>query len=355
MHGEATSPQHRRGAIPLRANDTIDVTIESLLEQLNWIDWGVLTVLLIFAAGGIGRGFLIGVLDIAGLVVAAGIAQLSYLQVAAAVPAVPVVPAPLADATVFLVLFLVLAVVISIVIAILRRVVNPFISFLGPVAVLERGLGILPGLAKGALFAALLLVPFAIFPILPNVTDAVERSSIGSRLTYLAIDTAPKLGIAIDRNLSTDLVTLDPASANETITLQLGPLGTLTPDPIAEEQMLELINRERAAAGAGPLKLDERLRDVARQHSREMFELDYFSHSSPVSGSPADRLRAAQVPAVTMGENLAYAPNVQIAHEGLMNSPSHRANILQPEFTRLGIGVIRSERQGRMFSQEFAG
>ena len=92
---------------------------------------------------------------------------------------------------------------------------------------------------------------------------------------------------------------------------------------------------------------------MARDHSLEMFQLDYFSHNSPTSGSPFDRMHAAGIPFGVAGENLAYAPNVDIAHQGLMNSPGHRANILRPEFGHIGIGVIRSQVQGSMFTQDF--
>jgi uncharacterized protein YkwD len=92
---------------------------------------------------------------------------------------------------------------------------------------------------------------------------------------------------------------------------------------------------------------------VARAHSLEMFQLDYFSHTSPTAGSPFDRMHAAGIQFLVAGENLAYAPNVEVAHQGLMNSPGHRANILRPEFGRVGIGVIRSSAQGSMFTQDF--
>ena len=85
-----------------------------------------------------------------------------------------------------------------------------------------------------------------------------------------------------------------------------------------------------------------------------MFEQGFFAHQSPVSGSPADRMRRGGVRFMLTGENLAYTPNVQIAHEGLMNSPGHRANIIRPEFRRIGIGVIRSQFHGSMFTQNFA-
>ena len=94
-------------------------------------------------------------------------------------------------------------------------------------------------------------------------------------------------------------------------------------------------------------------RPVARQHSEEMFRLKYFGHQSPVSGSPFDRLAAAKISYSRAGENLAYAQSVAVAHRGLMDSEGHRENILRPEFTRVGIGVIAAGSYGRMFTQLF--
>jgi uncharacterized protein YkwD len=68
---------------------------------------------------------------------------------------------------------------------------------------------------------------------------------------------------------------------------------------------------------------------------------------------PFDRMREANVRFVTAGENLALVPTVQVAHRGLMNSPGHRANILYPQFARVGIGIMDGGIRGLMISQEF--
>ena len=102
------------------------------------------------------------------------------------------------------------------------------------------------------------------------------------------------------------------------------------PDAEAEARMLDLINVERLRAGLRPLVADERLREVARQHSQEMFRLGYFAHVSPSAGSPADRLQRSGVAFATAGENLAYAPTVEVAHSGLMASPGHRQATSSP-------------------------
>jgi len=64
-------------------------------------------------------------------------------------------------------------------------------------------------------------------------------------------------------------------------------------------------------------------------------------------------MRAAGIRYLTAGENLALAPTLQVAHNGLMNSPGHRANILHAQFGRLGIGILDGGIRGLMVSQEF--
>jgi uncharacterized protein YkwD len=125
------------------------------------------------------------------------------------------------------------------------------------------------------------------------------------------------------------------------------------PRPDLEAQMLELVNRERLAARLRPLAPDPELTEVARKHSADMFARGYFAHDTPEGLDPFARMRAAGVRYLTAGENLALAPSLQVAHHGLMNSPGHRANILHPQFGRLGIGIMDGGIRGLMISQEF--
>ena len=119
--------------------------------------------------------------------------------------------------------------------------------------------------------------------------------------------------------------------------------------------MLALINNDRESQGLKTLKMNNKLQEIARQHSIEMFRLSYFEHESPVSGSPFDRLKASGIQFVSAGENIAYAPSVSTAHIGLMNSPKHRDNILSDSFTEVGIGVISAGNWGSMYTQDFIG
>lgn len=146
-------------------------------------------------------------------------------------------------------------------------------------------------------------------------------------------------------------MTIAPNSS-ESVTL---PFSVTAAEPRSdlEEEMLRLINEEREKAGLSPLKYDKELRPVARAHSADMFARSYFSHISPEGKSPFDRIREANIRFLTAGENLAIAQTLLLAHEGLMNSPGHRANILRPAFGRVGIGILDGGVYGLMVTQKF--
>lgn len=123
----------------------------------------------------------------------------------------------------------------------------------------------------------------------------------------------------------------------------------------AEQQMLDLVNRERVNAGLRPLQADLQLTRLARLKSQDMINNNYFAHQSPTYGSPFDMMRADGVSYRYAGENLAGTPSVERAHSGLMNSPGHRANILNANYTHIGIGAVSGGPYGMMFTQMFIG
>jgi uncharacterized protein YkwD len=84
-----------------------------------------------------------------------------------------------------------------------------------------------------------------------------------------------------------------------------------------------------------------------------MFVRGYFGHITPDGISPFDRLLAAHIDFLVAGENIALAPTLTIAHEGLMNSPGHRANILDTQYGRIGIGIVDGGKYGIMITQMF--
>lgn len=325
-----------------------------LLQRLNWVDWVILLILFGYMLAGIRRGFVMGALDLAGMVVSLGAAVLFYRQFAGLILQLFDIPRAVAMIGSFLATVILAQIVFSAIVNLLFHISRPLLGLFGPLSFVDRGLGPVPGLIKGLIFSTLLLLPFALYPLAPQVSAGVERSALASRLVASAVEAAPNLEALMGRELNEGLTFLTPPQTEEGMKLNFGALGKLTPDPEAEQRMLALVNQERVKQGLRPLQFDDQLRDVARAHSMEMFELGYFAHNSPVTGTPFDRMRKAGIRFVVAGENLAYAPNIQIAHEGLINSPGHRANILRAEFGKVGIGVIKSEFRGSMFSQEFS-
>jgi uncharacterized protein YkwD len=112
-----------------------------------------------------------------------------------------------------------------------------------------------------------------------------------------------------------------------------------------EAELARLVNADRTRAGLGSLQLDVRLSQVARAHSEDMVRSHFVGHVSPTTGSAADRLHAARIPAQLILENVARAYSPGEVERGLMESPGHRANLLNGEVTRLGVGVALGEAQ----------
>ena len=216
----------------------------------------------------------------------------------------------------------------------------------------DRILGTVPGAIRSVFVVAVAILAIEALPVGSDAKAAVETSRTGRVVNAGIAALEPQIqSFAGQLGGSSFLVTRIGEDQTEHLDLPDGL--ELVADPVAERQLLDLVNEERAQRGIGVLVADERLVSVARSHSEEMFKPKYFSHDSPVSGSPFDRLKAAGITYSRAGENLAYAQSISVAHRALMDSPGHRENILRPEFTRIGIGVINAGIYGRMFTQLF--
>lgn len=220
---------------------------------------------------------------------------------------------------------------------------------------IDRVLGVFPSVARSLFVVGIVLAAVVVSPVSSELKAAVETSRMARALIERVTAIQPQLA-RLSGQLGDDVplfVTKLGADETEKLDKVLPDDLALEPDPVAERQLLDQVNEERTSVGLAPLEWDDRLVPVARAHSQEMFRLKYFAHQSPVTGSPFDRLKAAGITYTRAGENLAYAQSVTVAHRGLMSSEGHRANILSPEFTRIGIGVISAGPYGRMFTQLF--
>jgi uncharacterized protein YkwD len=131
-----------------------------------------------------------------------------------------------------------------------------------------------------------------------------------------------------------------------------------------EDQLIALINRERVSEGLNSLTPDPILSSVARGHSEDMAVRGYFDHHAPTGEpvTPMDRYLAAapERPDYAMvGENIYYRSNTDSvanyaseAHDAFMNSPGHRANVLMPQYTSVGVGIYRNPSTGEFWVTE---
>ncbi len=121
-----------------------------------------------------------------------------------------------------------------------------------------------------------------------------------------------------------------------------------------EQKALELLNADRTANGLPPLRLNARLAAIARAHAADMINRKFFAHDNPDGESPFDRMSRAGLRYSYAGENIAYDQTVEKIETGWMNSPPHRANILDPNFVEVGIGMVRDPQSGSLYGvQDF--
>ena len=130
--------------------------------------------------------------------------------------------------------------------------------------------------------------------------------------------------------------------------LNLGANGAAdSGDPArVPDDLLVLLNRARRDRGLGVVAPHTGLADVAESHSRDMATNDFVAHLSPSTGTPVQRVEAAGYRSGLVLENIGRGYSASEIHAGLMSSPGHRANILNPNVTHVGVGVV-SLREGR--------
>jgi uncharacterized protein YkwD len=215
-------------------------------------------------------------------------------------------------------------------------------------------LSILPAIFRGLIFISLILVLVATFPIQPTVKKAVLESKLAPVILKQAYKLEEPVK-AVFGGVTQDTLTFLTIKPQTSESVNLGfRTSDYKVDKGSEINMIELVNKERAERGLKTLTFDSTLREVARYHSKDMFERGYFSHYSPEDEDVSDRAERYEVDYMVIGENLAYAPNLEIAHRGLMNSEGHRANILSEDYNKIGIGVMNGGVYGYMYTQVFS-
>lgn len=315
---------------------------------MNWVDLVLIVILLFAAWHGWRRGFIRGALDLLTWIGSIALGYLFYPYMAGGISKIVTLGAWL------LPLSFILTVTIARILTglITKRIVGsiPEKTNAAPV---NRFFGIIPGAVNGLICATIIAAFLLALPLKKNITKETQQSQIARTLSVQAEWANKKLAPVFDQAVRQTMNSIsgEPQS-HEAVELHFTYDNPNIRSDL-ETQMLGLINKERAKEGLKPLKADPEETVVARAHSKDMFARGYFAHVNPDGKTPFDRMRAAKIKFTNAGENLALAQTLEIAHTNLMNSPGHRANIMNPKFNRVGIGIQDGGFYGLMISQEF--
>jgi uncharacterized protein YkwD/uncharacterized membrane protein required for colicin V production len=315
----------------------------------NLVDLGILVVAGIFIREGIRKGFFALMFELSGFVIGVIVALLTYAPIGEFLSGAFTMSRPFAKVLGFLAVWFLIA-------TILPALTN-FIYTKIPTEVLKNkynhAFGALPAIVEALLLSSFILSLAVSFPFPTMLKDRVFESRIGEPLVRVSYRVESAAAGLIDQDVRETLGFITIGEGPED-TIHLGfSTEKSYPDESLEGTMLTMINNERRDEGLEPYVIDQTLVEVARLHSADMFRHGYFSHLTPEGLTAADRALEGGVTFRKVGENIAYAPDVRMAHEGLMDSPTHRSNILSSEFTRIGIGIQNAGARGIMFTQNF--
>lgn len=321
---------------------------------MNPLDIIIIIIVLVSMVAGIRRGFIVGVYDMLVAIISLVFAAIAYDRAAGLIGGILDLSEPSLNLAGFIAAYAVLAVPGTLFLRPLVRRFRALTGIVPGVHPIDRSLGIIPGAVQGVVVAFVLVLACGFFATSSQPGGWLTDSTFGLRLyrsgTSAVLETAGNAGFEPSEFFS---FTRQAQGGSHVLPFREDP-ATLAISVDDEQTMLDLVNQERSAAGLSVLAPDAELSAVARLHGIEMFREGYFSHKSPTTGSPFDRLDAREISYTLAGENLALAPHVEQAHEGLMKSPGHRANILEPGYRRVGIGAVESQIHGTMYVQVFA-
>ena len=236
-------------------------------------------------------------------------------------------------------------------------------DLLGPFRPIDRIAGALlsgAGFAAGA--ALLLLLASAVPSQPPWMANSLAESRAARLVKARAAGAAPAVSRILGDRLLESYVNLVRhigdsqvvVKGGDRVAIPAAEAEALADRPAAAAELFHLLNMARIEKGTGAAAWSEALAEVAGRHGQEMYEEGYFSHASPAGETVEERLKTEGIPFRAAGENLALSPTVSTVHEGLLASPEHRAAMLNPVFTRVGVSAIEGP-MGLMVVQVFTG
>ena len=177
--------------------------------------------------------------------------------------------------------------------------------------------------------------------------DSKTSSAVSSKATPSKITSSIETSDTVTSSISETSIQSSAASSAAKVTHTLITL---------EKQVVDLVNKIRDDNGLSTLTINIELSQVAKIKSQDMIDKKYFDHNSPTYGSPFDMMKTFGISYIYAGENIAMGyPTAEEVVDGWMNSPSHKANILNPNFDEIGVGYVSADSQNTYWTQMFTG
>jgi len=315
---------------------------------INWVDLLIITILIFFTIRGVGKPFLFELYDLLGFILAFIVSLNFYSYAASYLERLFPLPHSFANPLGFFILWY----IVDILFIISGRFLLPLVQF-----VRFPGDGILsavPAFLRGVLFVSLILLLISSFPFPENFKKDVNKSYLGVQILNKTFRYEASLK-GVFGGLTNETLTFLTIRSQSSEKVKLDfKTEEFSFDENKEMAMIDLINQERVKNNLPLLVFDLNLQQIGRMHSADMFTKGYFAHYSPEGENVAGRAQLIGVDFNVIGENLAYAPSLELAHNGLMNSQGHRENILSKDYQKVGIGVADGGKYGLMFTQVFS-
>ena len=197
---------------------------------------------------------------------------------------------------------------------------------------------------------------------LAELTKYLSGKNLNDILAQLKTMTAQKANIAVKQPTTTAAVPAKPTTAASAPAkpTAAAPVKPTTTAPAAnslgayENQVVTLVNQERAKAGLAPLKINTKLAGVAERKAEDLRDKNYFAHNSPTYGSPFDMMKQFGITYTSAGENIAKGQKTPAeVMNGWMNSPGHKANIMNANYTEIGVGYVTDSNGTTYWVQHF--
>lgn len=247
----------------------------------------------------------------------------------------------------FFIVFVSSFLLLSVIVYYLKKNIHPSVQKNS----LNRITGIIPGFFTGVVIAAIMSPLFTVC-VNRQYTIETKKSLLSASLNKSTAWFKNKINIVFNLPVEQETSSAFEAGPGLNESDEFG-CGNFCERSDPENQLLHLVNKERIKHGVKSVITDMEMKKAATEHATDMFTRGYFSHDTPEGTDPFERMKKLGIKFMFAGENLAHSSNLFSAYKGLMQSPGHRANILNPAFGKLGISILDGGPKGLMIVQEF--